>query len=153
MKNLIVLLFVLTIISCKTTQENSSKTPFVVKTASYQNWYGGREGSRGIKIEIKGEKVLNNCTYKTIYFFKKEAELNTIVIDNTIELKANINTGFRRHKKVLSSDRNKEFNNKAPIKSKYPNIGEEEAVIEYLYKGKLKTLKLILNKKKDLFYQ
>ena len=153
MKKSVILLFVIMgMFSCKSTQSNNNN-PLQIETATYQNWYGGREGSRGIKIEIKGKK-LKDCTFKTIYFSNKQAPIDTkITNENEIYLTANINTAYRKHDRILSSDRNKELKNKVPVKPKYPNLGKEEAVLEYVYKEKLQTIKVTLLKKKDLLYQ
>jgi hypothetical protein len=153
MKKLVILILIATaLFSCKSTQSKNKVNPINIDLATYQNWYGGREGSRGIKIEINGVPVLQNCTYQTIYFKDKKAEIHTTSKDKNIQLTANINTGYKPEDRMLSSDSNQEYKNKPPVKPKYSNLGKDQAVIEYIYKGKLKSFKIILKKKKDLFF-
>ena len=153
-KVLFLLLITFEVFSCKSKQVKTTSNPITINTATYQKWYGGREGSRGIKIEIIGKENLKDCEYKNIYFYNKQAPIYIKNLENdTIELTANINTGYNRHDRILSSDRNKELKNKAPIKPKYPNLGKDEAMIEYLQKGELNSFKITLKQKKDLLYQ
>ena len=156
MKNLysFIIIIIITLFSCKSNQTKTIINPITINTATYQNWYGGREGSKGIKIEIIGKETLKVCTYKNIFFANNQAPIYAKTIENDqIILTANINTGYNIEDKVLSSDKNKEFKNKAPIKQKYPNLGKNEAMIEYLQKGKLYFFKVTLQQKKDLLYQ
>jgi len=154
MKKLLFLIFTSAIlISCKSTQSKVNDSPITINSATYQNHYGGREGVRGIKIEINATENLKECSYNTIYFSNKKAKIYTTMKDGNIKLAANINTGYKPEDRMLSVDRDKEFKNKAPIKPKYPNLGKDEAIVEYTYKGALKTFKVILKKKKDLFFQ
>lgn len=153
MKNIFIAIIIITVTSCKSKQTKSNVKPLSIITATYQNWYGGREGVRGIKIVIKGAQNSKNYTYKDLYFQNKKAAINTTTNDKIIELTANINTGYRTNERILSSNTNKEYKNTPPTKPKYPNLEKDEAVIEYEYQGKLKSFKLLLKKKKDLFYQ
>jgi hypothetical protein len=146
---LIVSVFIL--LSCGSSKSDKKINHFIVEKATYQNWYGGLKGVRGINIEITGKSISEKAIYQTVFFANKSTKINTAISGNRTILKANINTSTRQNI-ILSSDRNQEFKNKPPTKPKYPNLSKNEAVIEYTLNGKLNTFKVNLTKKEDLFY-
>lgn len=152
MKNSIFILIGLVLFSCSTTKSNVQKAPLKIEKATYQNWYGGLEGVRGVKIEISGKEIVKDCNYETIYYLDKKAKLTINKNESTIKLLGNIDTSYRRNR-MLSVNTLHEVNNKPPAKLKYPNLTKEEAIIEYIQNGKLKHFKVELVKKKDLLYQ
>jgi len=154
-KNLkIIALLLITVLftNCKSTQSNSKK-PFTITKATYQNWYGGQEGVRGIKIEIQATVIESNITYNSVYFKNKKGKIKLERCDNhKIHITSNINTGYRKHLKNMHSNHQKEYGNKVPVKNSYPDLKENEAVLKYTQHKEEKTIKIILTKKKDIFY-
>jgi len=152
MKYLFLILAALSIFACNSTKQKENTNPIVIQKAFYQNWYGGREGIHGIKIEVHAKPVAKDCTYQTMYYLGKQAKIITKQEGENIFLRANINTSTRRNR-MLSVDRDKEYGNQAPIKLKYPNLTKNEVLIEYLQNDKLKHFKVPLIRKEPLFYQ
>ena len=152
LKIIALLLFVIPFINCKSSKMDK-KEPFTLIKATYQNWYGGRKGIRGIKIEIYGANPQKDISYKNVYFKNKKASIETTLKDKELFLQANINTSTRDKMLNIHGDSQKEYGNKAPIKSKYPNLKENEAIIDYTQNGEDKIFKINLTKTKDLYYQ
>ncbi len=153
MKNYVLIIVTLVLLtSCSTKKVIHKDTPFTVKEAYFQNWHGGREGARGVKINILAFDLDDKCQLNTVFYLDKQAKLYKKEIDNSIELTANINTALPRDK-MLTGNPQHEYGNKAPTKLKYPNLTKTEAVIEYIHKGILKHIKIKLIEKKALFYQ
>ena len=154
MKYIIVTFIIfLSIFACNSKKQKSdiNSTPLIIQKAFYQNWYGGREGVTGINIEISAKLDSKDCIYQTAYYLNKKAKINTKKNGEFIVLKANINTSTRRDR-MLSSDRDKEYGNEAPTKSKYPNLTKNQTVIEYTQNGKLKHFTVDLVEKEALYY-
>ena len=153
MKSKFLILFIIVnTFACNSAKQQTNKSPLVIEKAFYQHWYGGQRGVKGIKIEINAKLISKDCTYKTIYYLDKKAEINTKQNGKLIVLKANINTSTRKDR-MMSSDIGIEYTNQAPTKPKYPNLTKTEAIIEYIQNGELKYFKLDLVEKKALFYQ
>lgn len=151
MNKILIVIVLTSFFACKSTKEQSKKTPISVETATYQNWYGGRPGVRGVKIKINGILNQKGLVFKTAYYLDKKGEIQTQLEENKLALSKNINTSTRKDI-LLSSNPNNEFGNKPPIKPKYTNLKENEVIIEYSKNTKIQFFKVVLKKKKDLFY-
>ncbi len=151
MKKIIAFIVLISLFACKSTQKQLNELPISIESASYQNWYGGRSGVRGVKIEINGILNKQDLVFKSAYYLDKKSEIQTQIEDDKILLSISINTSKRREM-MLSSNPNEEFGNKAPVKPKYADLKENEVVIEYLNNDKIQFIKVELKKKKDLFY-
>jgi len=130
-----------------------TKTPFTLTKATYQNWYGGVKGVKGVKIVILGKDLEKNIVFKTLYYKGKKANIIVSNKENKLVLRVDINTSTREERLILHGDSQREYGNKPPVKSKYPNLKEHEAIIVYLQKEKELFVKINLKKEMDLLYQ
>lgn len=150
MKKLFFVIILITIYSCNSTKELNTSTPIIdVKKAIYQNWYGGLEGVRGVKIIIRAKAKAENCNFTNIYFLDKKAKLVSVSEDE-LTLEANINTSTRRTQLALKPTQ--EYGNMPPKKLKY-HLEKDEAIIEYTKNGIDKHFKIKLTRKESKFYQ
>lgn len=131
----------------------NTKTPFILTKATYQNWYGGVKGVKGVKIVISGKNLQKDIVFKTLYYKDKKTNIIVSNKENRLVLNANINTSTREEKLILHGDSQKEYGNKPPVKSKYPNLKENEVIITYYEKEKELLVRINLKKEVDLFYQ
>lgn len=145
-------MFLTVLMNCNSSKNIPEKQPFAIETATYQNWYGGREGVRGVNIKIRMATKQFNVTFLVIYYLNKHSAINTKLLKDRIELTANINTS-NRNERILNANPRNEYGNKAPKQLKYPDLKENEAVLEYKLNDKLAFIKITLKKEKDLFYQ
>jgi len=150
-KNISTIILIIFLTSCKSKEVTSTKIPFEITNATYNYWYGGREGVRGIAVKIAGTNLKKKIVFNTLYYKDKKAKIYTEIKENKLLLSANIDTSNRRidHKNHASPQ--EEYGNKAPIKPKY-NLKEGEAVIEYTQKNKELFFKITLSKKEAVYY-
>jgi hypothetical protein len=138
--------------SCNTTKFVKNP-PFKIIDATYQNWYGGREGVKGISVKILLKNIDKDITFDTIYF-KKHA-LRTLIteVENAKLLSANINTGYKPEKIQMHANPKKEYGNSLPDSKKDTpfNLKENETVISFTKSNKTRFYKLQLKKEKDLY--
>ncbi len=151
-KNIINLVLVLSFISC-TSSKTIKNPPFTIVKATYVNWYGGKEGSSGIRTEIEISNLKKKIDFKYLYFRNKKEALTTL-IKKGIVLTSNINTSTRQTYLQMHRDPKKEYGNSLPIsKTKFPfELKENEAIISYTLNKKEYFYKLELKKGKNLFY-
>ncbi len=156
------LLFILLFVACKSAKtdkkENAKnainkKTPFIVTKATYQNWYGGVKDVKGVKIIILGKDLKKEVTFKSLYYLDKKVSLQTNNKENSFTLEVSINTSTKERQLILHNNSQNEYGNIPPVKSKYPNLKENEAIITYFQKGKKADFKINLKKEMDLFYR
>jgi len=153
MKFIYLLAFIGILNSCNSTKKTNKKAvPFNIESATYQNWYGGREGVRGVTIEISVLNTKKKVSFTTVYYLDKKSTITVKNDNGNYILIGNINTSLIKNRKLASNPQN-EYGNKAPIKPKYPNLAKDEAVLEYTINDELFYKKIKLTKKKDLFYQ
>ena len=151
MKTILSLTFSLLLFSCHATKF-VKKPPFKIIDAKYQNWYGGREGVRGISVKILVQEIPEDLTFKNIYFKGKKLKVFVSDVENLKLLSANINTGYRPETLNMHVNPKKEYGNTLPQDKKdFPfALKENEAVISYLKSNKEYFYKVILKKEKDL---
>ncbi|MEE9348605.1 MAG: hypothetical protein V3U80_01005 [Flavobacteriaceae bacterium] len=156
----LVSLIILTLWGCKskkTTNLSDTKTdkiqankPFSYSEATYQYSYGGREGVKGAKIEIKGIKPIDDLVFTTVYFNNKKGKIFTTTKD-FISIKGSIDLSDPRPQRA-HVEPIEEYGNSAPVKPKYPHLKDNEAVIKYSIKGEEFHWQVTLIKKEPLFY-
>ncbi len=152
MKKLFILILTLTLISCST-NKMVKNPPFTIVKATYQNWFGGREGVQGISIKILLKDLKKEIQFNKIYFKEKELSVTFINSDNVKQLSANINTGFKPHSLQMHANPKKEYGNTLQKTTKiFPfKLNKNEAVISYFKNKKEYFYKLTLQKEKDLY--
>jgi len=152
MKTLLSLTFSIFLFSCSSTKFVKNP-PFNIIDATYQNWYGGREGVRGISVKILVKDINTNVKFDSLYFKDKKLKLFVTDVENTKLITANINTGYKPENLQMHADPKKEYGNKLPrTNKKFPfDLKENEAVLSYKKSGKTLYYKLVLKKKKDLY--
>ena len=154
MKTNVFLLFaIIFFTSCNSTKSKQKEIPFVVQNATYQDWFGGQEGVKGVKIKIVIKSNSKQNNYQTLYYLDKKGKIKSSFNDNNIGvLTVNINTSSLKQDRIISKNKEDEFGNQVPIKPKYLNLKKSEAVIEYLQDGILKYYKVSLTEKEALYY-
>ena len=151
MKTNIYLLFTIILFaSCNSTKSSQKEIPFTIQNATYQNWFGGQEGIKGVKIEIVIKTTSEKISFQTLYYQDKKTTIKSINNTNFITLIADINTS--KEDKIISKSKEEEYGNQAPIKPKYPNLTESETIIEFLQNGTKKHYKVSLSEKEALYY-
>ena len=137
------------------------KAPFKVVNATYQSWVAGvAGGGSGITIRITLEDVdaINAVEYYKIegIIFRGQTlkpELKQHKFQLIGRYKSMIN---RQNDQILHSNSIQEYGNTAPVKDKLQNqfnVLDNEVVISYFQKGKLKFFKLKLSKMPSEQYQ
>ena len=130
------------------------KAPFKIASATYNHWVGGLPGVSGTKAEIRlSEK--SNITFESLYFLNKIIKVETKEEKGRTLLIANhTNTSTNKRDVILSSDSKKEMKNQLPDTKEFPfELKENEAIISYKVKDKLKYFKITnLKKVQSDFY-
>lgn len=127
-------------------------TPFKITSAVYQNWSGGAPGVNGmnVKINYTSNKTIE---FDSIYFQKrvvdlqiKNSKINNLVVGYFISVETS--------DIIFDANPVKEMHNSAPTIKKIPfQLKENEAVISYKIKGKIKYFKIAsVKKEKSLFF-
>ena len=141
------------LISCKSNQFNY-KPPFKVISATYSNWVGGQQGVSGINLVFYLESK-ESINFQKIYFNKKEIKVESKVEKGKIILSGNISTSTINNNHLEQDiDKKKEIKNEL-IDTPFPfKLKENEAVLSYLEKDKIKFYKVEKLIRKDTnFYQ
>ena len=150
------ILIIILFSNCASSQFDK-KPPFLVKNAKYQNWIGGKPGSKGTLITIEfNEKANENIQFDTLYFNDTFIPLKVDIIDNKTTLSGNFITSSSRDKLIIM-DKNpkKEFGNEAPSLSKKSpfTLAKNECVISYTIKDKTHYFMIdTLQKGKTIIY-
>ena len=153
---LILLILVCVAISCCSTAEKTTKEnphPFKVVKATYNNWVGGLPGSNGITVHI----AIDNATIKLDTLFFRN---HKVVLSQDKGLDKPFYTGsFKLSEKkralIMSSDPREEYGNEPPnLKQQIPFIlKEDQAVISYVYKNKIRHYNIDTLKKTATIYR
>lgn len=151
MKHLIVLTFFF-LFGCNSTKFVKNP-PFKILDAYYQNWYGGREGVKGIAVKIKITNTSDNIKFHNMYFKNHKLDVSINNSNNVILISSNINTGYKPEDRQMHINPKEEYQNKLPKKeAKFPfKLKENEAVISYTKNNKLHFYKITLKNKKELY--
>lgn len=144
---------------CPTKNGFQKRTPFTIATSFYQDWVGGQAGASGLLLQVHLENIKDDVQPEFIYFKNKKEKIAVKKSEkaSVVWLAHFSDTNKNTPKKdvIMHADHKKEFGNTPPqILTNLPfELGENEAVISYQYKGKLAYYKLIeLTKKETLFY-
>ncbi len=144
------------IIGCKSNkiskEDEKEGTPFSITKATYQNWYGGIQDEKGTIIVITGKDLRTDVVLKTLYYKGKKSNIIPKFKRENFVLKIDINTSKRDRNFVMDGDTQKEYGNKPPVKKKYPNLKENEALISFIESNREYEFLVKLTKEKDLFY-
>lgn len=128
--------------TCKSAKLDK-KPPFKITGATYNNWVGGQPGASGIRVIIAYD-TNEDVTFDKIYFHKKEGKIDAYKKEGKVYLVGHINTSKPRgNDLVLEEDPKKEVNNKLPEETTFPyELKDDEAIISYTHKGKVKFYKV-----------
>lgn len=139
--------------SCKSTS-TQKKVPFTIEEKTYAQWVGGKEGSRGTTITIKGFSQTTNLSFSKLYFQNHEYDLVPEFNGNNFVLAATRTDPFKKDR-VMSSDPKDEYGNEPPpLKKKIPfDLENDEAVVMYSVNGMESYLKITGIKKLDTVYR
>jgi hypothetical protein len=138
--------------SCKeTSYQVQTKTPFTIERSTYNDWIAGvKGGGSGTNVIVTIKDLdTNNVVIDSMYFRGRRVK---------VEIKSSSYIGRfnsilnQRQDKVLHSDSQKEFGNLAPkVETEIPfELENDEVVLSYKEKGKLKFYKIQLEKAEDL---
>lgn len=141
MKKYIQLLSVFTIIlsfaQCKT-QNTGNEPPFKITEKTYFNWVGGKKGTQGFTVQIKGTFDTTILSFSKIYFQNNELTVVPEIYENTFTLIGS-KTYLSDKGLTMSGNPVDEYGNQPPdLKKKIPfDLQKNEAVIEYSLSGKV----------------
>lgn len=154
MKALKMILFVCVSIlfaQCKTIRL-TEKAPFNTTSATYQNWVGGQPGVSGINVIIG---VANETTveFTNLYFRNKIQKPMIETRKGKKYLVVNISTSTRGNTDKIIEEPKKKTTKKVVDKNEFPfTLAQNEAVIQYQYKGKTFYYKITNIKKTATIY-
>ena len=140
--------------SCKeTSHQVQTNIPFSIEKATYNDWVAGVKGGgsgTNVIVTIK-ELDPNNIEVDSMYFRSRKVKVEIKGSSYIGRFNSRLN---QRQDKVLHSDSKKEFGNQVPeVEMKIPfELENNEAVISYKEKGKLKFYKIKLEKGKEQLY-
>ncbi len=123
--------------SCKSTL-TQKKIPFAIDEKSYYHWVGGKEGTRGTTITIRGYAQTLNLSFSKIYFQNHAYDVVPEFNGNDFVLSATRSELYKPDL-VMSVDPADEYENQPPgaSKSKIPfDLQNDEAVLEYSVSGR-----------------
>ena len=150
------ILIVVFTVSCKTTDATTAidEPPFNVLQATYNHWVGGQPGMRGIQLKIIIEST--SVQLDSIFFRDQAIALNKEESsDNLLFTGSYINPYIHKDMK-MSSDPLEEYGNKAPPINIYGNrygLKNDEAIVNYQYKGQVRYFKIEKLKKTETEYR
>ena len=125
--------------------------PFKISSAVYQNWSERQAGVQGINVKIAYSSN-RTIEFDSIYFSKRIVDLQ---IKDSKAGKMVVGYFITNQRKDMILDENpiRELENPVPIIRSFPfELDENEAVISYKFKGKIKYFKIAsIKKEKSLF--
>lgn len=142
-----------TAMGCKSTMAQK-KAPFSITEKSYFEWVGGKEGTRGKTITIKGISQTLNLSFSKIFFQNHEYAVVPEFNGNDFVLSATMSE-FYAPDKIMSADPRDEYGNRAPeLEKKFPfDLMDDEAVVLYSVNGQESYHKVSGIKKADTVYR
>ncbi len=133
-----------------------AKAPSTITDSFYQEWIGGRPGSKGTLLTIKMNNPKKKVVFDSIYFNHKAVKLTSTLDKNELTLIGNFVHSTKNNLLTVDADPKKEFGNKRPLASqKIPfELQQNEAVITYFINSKKRYFKLTqLKKRKAIYHQ
>jgi len=139
--------------SCKSTI-TQKKVPFSINEKTYFQWVGGKEGTRGTTITIKGFTQTTNLSFSKIYFQNHEYDVVPQFNGNDFVIAATMSE-FHKADRIMSGDPVAEYGNRPPqIPKKIPfDLKNDEAVILYSVNGQESYHKISEVKKLETIYR
>ncbi len=128
---------------CGSTQKLSKLLPISIGEVYYQEWIAGvKGGGSGFNIYIPIESNPNNIILDSVFFKGKQVKLEHS--NNSISIgrfKTSVN---QKQDIIMSSNRLAEYGNKVPeLTKKSPfNLNEDECVVSYKFKNKVRYFKI-----------
>jgi len=133
--SLVLLIVILSFTNCKT-QNVDQAPPFTIHEKTYFYWVGGKKGTAGTEIRIKGVKTTTNVEFPTIFFQNHEYKIATEININGFVLIGN-STELIKKDMIMHEDSAGEYGNTAPNEKKIPfDLQKDEAVLVYSINGK-----------------
>ena len=154
MKKISLLLFL--ILSLALTQCGQQKgvvqknVPFSITEKTYQMWIGGKEGSNGTFLRIKGDIKPYGVQFISVFFHNKEQKVNATFQDGTFTIESNFFS--KKDDMNMTGNPAGEYGNKVPTDkdADFPfDIKSNEAVLYYRLNGKEYYYKVTDIKKLD----
>ena len=142
-------------IQCSSAQLDK-KIPVTITQSFYQDWVGGRPGSKGTLVSVKLNVPDKKMAFDSIYFNGKAVKLQSNLIKNELTITGNFVIFTSPNDVIMHADPKKEFGNTPPkLVAKIPfELEKNEAVIGYTINDKKRYFKIEnIKKKKTLFYQ
>ena len=133
------------------------KAPFTINKAYYQDWFGGRMGSKGTMVTIEISDVTHEgLVFDSIFFNEKINKLVHTISDNKQIITGNFPvTVLRDNNIIIHADPREEMANKLPKSTvNFPfELTDNECVISYIFKSKKRYYKIEnLKKEKAIYY-
>lgn len=133
--SLVFLIVILSFSNCKT-QNVKQAPPFTIHEKTYFYWVGGKKGTAGTELRIKGIKTTTNVDFPTIFFQNHEYKIATEININGFELVGR-STELIKKDMIMHEDAVGEYGNTAPNTKKIPfDLQKDEAVLVYSINGK-----------------
>ncbi len=132
---LVIIITTFSLVQCKSQDSVVQKdVPFTINKKTYQYWTGGKEGSSGTDLIIKGNYDLSPLHFDSIFFHNKQEKVSA-------QVNSNMYTIYIRviDKKDLNMSNNPvdEYGNPIPATKSIPfDLKEDEAVLVYNISGK-----------------
>lgn len=132
------------------------KPPATITESFYQDWVGGRPGSKGTLVTIKMKAPQTAIVFDSIYFNGKTVKLGSSINEDIVTLTGNFIVTTKHNNMIMHADPKEEFGNKPPQQvKKIPfELQKDEAIISYFKNSKKIYYRLSnIKKRKTLFYQ
>jgi len=152
-KSIVFILLLSLSVGCKT-QSGQESAPFSVDEKTYFDWVGGKQGTKGVTIQITGSFQTTNLSFSKIFFQGHEYEVVPQFMGSTFILESTYTT-FSGGDRQMSNAPGGEYGNPVPrVKSGIPfELEDDEAVILYSVNGREAFYKVTDIKKLDTVYR
>ncbi len=139
MKSLKIYLFSILIsvifIGCKS-QSLDTSAPFQIVEKNYFYWTGGKQGTEGTTITLKGRTQSMNISFSKVFFQNHEYNIVPEFNSHGFVISGNFSK-FRKGNMILDKDPAAEYGNKPPVQEKkFPfDLQDDEAILQYAVNG------------------
>ncbi len=122
-------------VGCKS-QSLDTTVPFEIVEKSYFYWIGGKQGTEGTTIVLKGKTSSMNIAFSKIFFQNREYSVVPEFNSYGFTIKGNFSK-FRSRDLVMDKDPAAEYGNTAPDQEKkIPfDLEDDEAILQYTVSG------------------
>jgi len=149
------ILVIMSFTQCSSAQFDK-KAPATITASFFQDWVGGRPGSKGTLVTIKLNAPNKKMAFDSLYFKGKAVKIESNNIKNELILTGNFMVLTKPNDMVVHADPKEEFGNTPPkLGVKIPfELEEDQAVISYSIRNKTRYFKIEnIKKRKTLYYQ